>query len=173
MTLKGRTYDCSSSLGPRILQPSGYVYQQVRLPALSILGEPSAAATAALLPTRVLRYSTPTKTDLRAQLHYALNFRDNNGRDYNNLLDEETGRAVYSCDITWHHPEAPWITQVRVAPTEALVSQSRCTVYCIRQTSSSSRSRTSSARAINPCDNNKARTHGFVTGTSSPSRTRI
>ena len=50
---------------------------------------------------------------------YFLNFGYNHGRDCYRLLDAETGRVAHSRDVTWHHPEAPWIpTPIRAAPTE-------------------------------------------------------
>ena len=59
------------------------------------------------------------KTDPRARMCYFLNFGNNHGRDCYRLLDAETGRVAYSRDVTWHHPEAPWITTpIRAAPTE-------------------------------------------------------
>ena len=57
------------------------------------------------------------KTDPRARMCYFLNFGYNHGRDCYRLLDAETGRVAYSRDITWHHPETPRITPIRVAPT--------------------------------------------------------
>ena len=48
-----------------------------------------------------------------------LNFGYNHGRDCYLLLDAETGRVAYSRDVTWHHPEVPWITTpIRAPPTE-------------------------------------------------------
>ena len=64
---------------------------------------------------RVLRQR---KTDPRALMCYFLNFGYNHGRNCYRLLDAQTGRVAYSCDVTWHHPEAPWITPIRAAPTE-------------------------------------------------------
>ena len=59
------------------------------------------------------------KTDPRARMCYFLNFGYNHGRDCYRLLDAETGRVVYSRDVTWHHPEARWITTpIRTASTE-------------------------------------------------------
>ena len=58
------------------------------------------------------------KTDPRARMCYFLNFGYNHGRDCYLLLDAETGRVAYSRDVTWHHPETPWITPIRAAPTE-------------------------------------------------------
>ena len=58
------------------------------------------------------------KTDPRVRMCYFLNFGYNLGRDFYRLLDAETGRVVYSRDVTWHHPETPWITPIRAAPTE-------------------------------------------------------
>ena len=58
------------------------------------------------------------KTDPRARMCYSLNFGYNHGRDCYRLLDAETGRVAYSRDVTWHHPETPWITSIRAAPTE-------------------------------------------------------
>ena len=49
------------------------------------------------------------KSDPRARLCYFLNFGYNHGHDCHKLLDAETGKVVFSCDITWHHPEAPLI----------------------------------------------------------------
>ena len=58
------------------------------------------------------------KTDPRARMCYFLNFGDNHGRDCYRLLDAETERVAYSRDVAWHHPETPWITPIRAAPTE-------------------------------------------------------
>ena len=59
------------------------------------------------------------KTDPRARMCYFLNFGYNHGRDCYQLLDTETGRVAYSRDVTWHHPEVPWITTPnRAAPTK-------------------------------------------------------
>ena len=58
------------------------------------------------------------KTDPRARMCYFQNFGYNHGRDCYRLLDAETRRVAYSRDVTWHHPETPWITPIRAAPTE-------------------------------------------------------
>ena len=59
------------------------------------------------------------KTDPRARMRYFLNFGYNHGRDCYRLLGAETGRVAYSRDVTWHHPEVPWITTpTRSAPTK-------------------------------------------------------
>ena len=58
------------------------------------------------------------KTDHRVRMCYFLNFGYNYGRDYYRLLDAETGRVAYSRDVTWHHPETPWITPIQATPTE-------------------------------------------------------
>ena len=58
------------------------------------------------------------KTDPRARMCYFLNFGCNHGQDCYRLLDAETGRVAYSRDVTWHHPETPWITPIRAPPTE-------------------------------------------------------
>ena len=58
------------------------------------------------------------KTGPRARMCYFLNFGYNHGRDCHLLLDAETGRVAYSRDVTWHHPETPWITPIRAAPAE-------------------------------------------------------
>ena len=50
------------------------------------------------------------KTDPRARMCYFLNFGYNHGRDCYRLLGVETERVAYSRDVTWHHPEIPWIT---------------------------------------------------------------
>lgn len=42
------------------------------------------------------------KKDPRARLCHSLNF----GYRTMSVLDEETGRVVYSRDVTWHHREA-------------------------------------------------------------------
>ena len=54
----------------------------------------------------------------RARICYFLNFGYNHGRDRYRLLDAETGSVAYSRDVTWHHPETPWIISIRAAPTE-------------------------------------------------------
>ena len=58
------------------------------------------------------------RTDPRGRMYYFLNFGHNHGRNSYRLLDAETGRVAYSCGGTWHHPEGPWITPIRAAPTE-------------------------------------------------------
>ena len=58
------------------------------------------------------------RTDPRARMCYFLNFGYNHGWDCYRLLDAETGRVAYSRDVTWHHPETPWITPIRTAPAE-------------------------------------------------------
>ena len=72
------------------------------------------------------------KTDPRARICYFLNFGYDHGRDCYRLLDVETRRIAYSRDVTWHHPEAPWITQIRPAPTEPRrgISTSPCRSLC-------------------------------------------
>ena len=61
------------------------------------------------------------KTDPRDCMCYFLNFGYYHGRDCYRLLDAETGRVACSRDVTWLHPEAPWIaTPIRAAPTEPL-----------------------------------------------------
>ena len=62
--------------------------------------------------------SRQRKTDPPARMCYFLNFGYNHGRDCYRLLDAETGRVAYSRDVTWHHPETPWITPIRAVPTE-------------------------------------------------------
>ena len=70
---------------------------------------------------RVLRQR---KSDPRARLCYSLNFDYNHGHDYHKLLDAEMGKAVFSRDVTWHHPEAPLIPpatavgNLHIAPAE-------------------------------------------------------
>ena len=50
------------------------------------------------------------KTEPRANLCYFLNFGYNHGYDCSKLLDAEIGKKiVFSCDVTWYHPEAPLI----------------------------------------------------------------
>ena len=49
---------------------------------------------------------------------YFLNFGYNRRRDSYRPLDAETGMVADSRDVTWHHPEAPWITPIRAAPAE-------------------------------------------------------
>ena len=58
------------------------------------------------------------KTDPRARMCYFLNFGYNHGRDCYRLLDAETRRVAYSREVTWHRPETPRITPIRVAPTK-------------------------------------------------------
>ena len=60
------------------------------------------------------------KSDARARPCYFLNFGYNHGHDCHKLLDAETGKVVYSRDVTWHHPETPLIppaTAVGNSPT--------------------------------------------------------
>ena len=49
------------------------------------------------------------KSDPRARLCYFLNFGYNHGHDCHKLLDAETGKIIFSRDVTWHNPEAPLI----------------------------------------------------------------
>ena len=49
------------------------------------------------------------KSDPRARLYYFFNFGYNHGHDRHKLLDAETGKVIFSRDVTWHHPEAPLI----------------------------------------------------------------
>ena len=68
-------------------------------------------------PLPLLRFFQPAyhrvprqrKSDPRARLCYLLNFGYNHGHDCHKLLDAETGKVVFSRDVTWHHPEAPLI----------------------------------------------------------------
>ena len=57
-------------------------------------------------------------TDPRARMCFFLNFGYNHGRNCYRILDTEAGRVAYSREVTWHHPETPWITPIRAAPTE-------------------------------------------------------
>ena len=88
------------------------------------------------------------KTDLWARMYYILDFGYNHGRDCYRLLDAETGRVAYSRDVTWHHPETPWITPIRDGPTEspdgylrphAAVCACRRAISCTRRHSASTR----------------------------------
>ena len=65
-------------------------------------------------------YRTPRqrKPEPRARMCYFLNFGYNHGRDCYKLLGEETGKFVYSRDVTWHNPEVPWVIPMRVPPTD-------------------------------------------------------
>ena len=49
------------------------------------------------------------KSDPRVRLCYFLNFGYNRRHDCHKLLDAETGKVVFSRDVTWHNPEAPLI----------------------------------------------------------------
>ena len=49
------------------------------------------------------------KSDPRARLYYFLNIGYNHGHDCHKLLDAETGKVLFSREVTWHHPEAPLI----------------------------------------------------------------
>ena len=60
------------------------------------------------------------KSDPRTRLCYFLNFGYNHGHDCHKLLDAETGKFVFSRDVTWQHPEAlliPPATAVGNSPT--------------------------------------------------------
>ena len=76
-----------------------------------------------LLPFSQLAYHRVPrqhKSDPRARLCYFLDFDYNHGHDCHKLLDAEKGKVVFSCDVTWHHPEAPLIppaTKVGNPPT--------------------------------------------------------
>ena len=54
----------------------------------------------------------------RARMCYFLNFGYNHGWDCYRLPYAETGRIACSRDVTWHHPETPWITPIRATPIE-------------------------------------------------------
>ena len=45
------------------------------------------------------------KSNPRARLCHLLNFGYNYVQDCHKLLGAETGKVVFSCDVTWHHPE--------------------------------------------------------------------
>ena len=47
--------------------------------------------------------------DPRARLCYFYNFGYNHGHDCHKLLDAETGKVIFSRDVTWHNPEVPLI----------------------------------------------------------------
>ena len=49
------------------------------------------------------------KSDPRARLCYFFNFGYNHGHDCHKLLDAETGKIIFSRDVTWHNPETPLI----------------------------------------------------------------
>ena len=49
------------------------------------------------------------KSDPRARLCYFLDIGYNHGHDCHKLLDAETGKVVFSSDVSLHHPEAPLI----------------------------------------------------------------
>ena len=49
------------------------------------------------------------KSDPRARLCYFLDIGYNHGHGCHKLLDAETGKVVFSSDVTLHHPEAPLI----------------------------------------------------------------
>ena len=68
------------------------------------------------------RVPNTRKTEPRARLCYFLNFGYNHGRDCYKLLDAETGKVIYSRDVTWHHPQAPLIPPVNAdrSPPTAL-----------------------------------------------------
>ena len=55
------------------------------------------------------RVSRQRKSEPRTRLCYFLKFGYDHGRDYHKLLDVETGKVVFSRDVTWHHPEVPLI----------------------------------------------------------------
>ena len=61
------------------------------------------------------------KTDPWARMCYFLIFGCNHGRDCYRLLDAETGRVAYSRDVTWHHPESPWIPTPTEPPRDIYV----------------------------------------------------
>ena len=51
-------------------------------------------------------------------MSYFLNFGYNHERGCYRLLGAKTEMVAYSRDVTWHHPETPWITPIRAAPRE-------------------------------------------------------
>ena len=67
----------------------------------------------------------------RASMCYFVNLGYKHGRDCYRLLDAETGRVAYSRDVTWHHPETPWITPSRIStsPCHSLCPSPRHLLY--------------------------------------------
>ena len=55
------------------------------------------------------RVTLQRKREPRSHLYYFINFGYNHGRDCYKLLDAETGKFVFSRDVTWHHPDVPLI----------------------------------------------------------------
>ena len=60
------------------------------------------------------RVSRQSKLDHQARPGYFLNFGYNHGSDCLKIMDAETGRIVYSRDVTCHQPREPLIS---LAPT--------------------------------------------------------
>ena len=58
------------------------------------------------------RVAQQRKSDPRSCLCYFLNFGYNHGHDCLKILDAETGKVLFSCDVTWYHPEASFIPPV-------------------------------------------------------------
>jgi transposase InsO family protein len=63
------------------------------------------------------RVPRQTKMDRQARPCFFLNFGYNHGSDCVKIMDAETGRIVYSRDVTWHQPREPFISP---APTAEL-----------------------------------------------------
>ena len=69
-------------------------------------------------PLSLLPFSHPVydrvprqrKSDPSALLCCSLNFGYNHGYDCHKVLDAESGKVVFSRDVTWHHPEAHLIS---------------------------------------------------------------
>ena len=71
------------------------------------------------------------ETDPRARMCYFLNFGYIHGWDCYRLLDAGTGRVAYLRDVTWHHPETPWITPIRPRQQSCRgISTSTCRSLC-------------------------------------------
>ena len=64
------------------------------------------------------------KPDRQARPCYFLNFDYNHGSDCMKIMDVETGRIVYSRDVTWHQPREPLISPAPTVGSEVPQSPS-------------------------------------------------
>ena len=66
------------------------------------------------------------KSDPRGRLCYFLNFGYYLGHDCHKLRDAETGKIVYSRDVTWHHQETPLILPATAVGNPPAAPSSPC-----------------------------------------------
>lgn len=98
-------------MGFRMLHPGGDVSERpVAIPEGFVYGSRPPVPLRPFFQPAYYQATRRRKTGPRDHLCHFLNF---------GYMDEEKGRDVYSRHLSWHHSDAPWITPVRAAPTEA------------------------------------------------------